>query len=96
MASNLHISYDLKNPDRDYEKVIAAVKKLGNWAKIHYSFWYVKSESTAEQARDYLAKFIDSNDSVYVADCTNNIAAWKNIPADSSTFIHEKWQSRAA
>jgi hypothetical protein len=96
MANNLHISYDLKNPDRDYEKIIAATKKLGNWAKIHYSFWFVKSEFTAEQARDYLVKFVDSNDSVYIADCTNNIAAWQNIPPDSSTFIHEKWQARAA
>ena len=77
MSNNLHISYDLKNPDRDYEKVIAAVKTLGSWAKIQYSFWFVKSEFTAEQARDYLLRYIDANDSIYVADSTNNNAAWK-------------------
>ena len=96
MANNLHISYDLKKPDKNYEQVIAAVKKLGSWAKIHYSFWYVKSEFAAEQARDYLLKSIDSNDSIYVADCTNNNAAWHNIPQDSSTFIRDSWKSRAA
>jgi hypothetical protein len=96
MANNLHISYDLKNPERDYAKVIAAIKQLGSWAKIHYSFWFVKSNFTATQARDYLLKHIDSNDSIYVADATNNDAAWHNIPDDSSRFIREIWRAKAA
>jgi len=38
MANNLHISYDLHEPGKNYGEVIAAVKRLGAWAKIHYSF----------------------------------------------------------
>ena len=67
MANNLHISYDLHDPGRNYHTVIAAVEKLSRRsAKIHYSFWYVRSNYSAEQARDILARAIDANDSVYV------------------------------
>ena len=91
MANNLHISYDLHEPGKNYDRVIAAVKSLGGWAKIHYSFWYVKSALTADQARDALVRALDSNDSVYVVDATNNRAAWHNIPNDSSNYIRDKW-----
>jgi hypothetical protein len=52
MANNLHISYDLKEPGKNYDRVIQAVKNMGSWAKVHYSFWYVKSDFTAAEARD--------------------------------------------
>ena len=39
MANNLHVSYDLNSPGQNYEAVIERIKKLGSWAKIHYSFW---------------------------------------------------------
>jgi len=75
MANNLHVSYDLKEPGKNYDRVIAAAKQLGSWAKVHYSFWYVKSDLTAAQARDALVRALDSNDSVYVVDATNDVAA---------------------
>jgi hypothetical protein len=96
MANNLHVSYDLKEPGKNYDRVIEVVKKLGSWAKIHYSFWYVKSDLTAAQARDVLVRVIDSNDSIYIVDATNNDAAWHNISPAASTFIRERWQARAA
>lgn len=96
MANNLHISYDLHDPGKNYHAAIAAVKSLGSWAKIHYSFWYVKSNYTADQARDIVARAIDANDSVYVVDATNNNAAWKNIPPETSEFIRRHWLSLAA
>jgi hypothetical protein len=96
MANNLHISYDLHEPGKNYDRVIAAVKSLGSWAKIHYSFWYVKSSLTAGEARDAIVRSMDSNDSVYVVDATNNVAAWHNIPDDSAKFIREKWLKVAA
>ena len=96
MANNLHISYDLKEPGKNYDRVIEAVKNLGSWAKVHYSFWYVKSDLTAAQARDALIRAIDRNDSVYVVDATNNDAAWHNTSPKVSEFIRERWQSRAA
>ena len=96
MSNNLHISYDLHEPGKNYDRVIAVVKSLGKWAKIHYSFWYVKTSLNADQARDAIVRAMDSNDSVYVVDSTNNRAAWHNIPNDSASFIRENWNKLAA
>lgn len=91
MASNLHISYDLYAPGQNYEKVIQAIKELGDWAKIHKSFWYVNSTYTAVQARDRVWAVMDGSDSLYVVDSTNNEAAWQNLPDEVSDFIKDQW-----
>jgi hypothetical protein len=97
MANNLHISYDLNNPGQNYEKVIERIKTLGNWAKIHKSYWYVKSNLNAEQAMNKVWEVMDANDTVYVVDATNNEAAWQNIGTQASSYIQEQWhKARAA
>lgn len=79
MANNLHISYDLNNPGQNYEAVIAKIKTLGAWAKIHKSFWYVNSDYTSQQAAEAVWSVMDASDTVYVADTTNNEAHWCNL-----------------
>ncbi|HMI96905.1 MAG TPA: CRISPR-associated protein Cas2 [Micropepsaceae bacterium] len=91
MANNLHVSYDLNNPGQNYDKVIAAVKALGDWAKIHKSYWYVKSGLTASQAAESVWAVMDSNDTVYVVDATNNTAAWQNVSPDAAQYIKDNW-----
>jgi len=96
MANNLHISYDLKNPGQTYPKVIAAIQQMGGWAKIQYSYWYVATSLTAEQARNVLLSFIDDNDSLYVVDAKNNEAAWHNLSPEVESFIRDKWNIKKA
>lgn len=91
MPNNLHISYDLNVPGQNYEAVIAKIKTLGAWAKIHKSFWYVKSSMSATQARDAVWSVMDASDTVYVVDATNNEAAWQNLSQEASAFIAKKW-----
>lgn len=91
MANNLHVSYDLYAPGQDYEKVIAAVKELGGWAKIHKSFWYVNSTYTAAQACAHVWAVMDTNDSLYVVDASNNTAAWQNLSDEVADFIKDRW-----
>jgi hypothetical protein len=91
MANNLHISYDLNTPGKNYDKVIERIKTLGSWAKVHKSFWYVDSTLTASQACAKVWEVMDSNDTVYVVDATNNIAAWQNLPEAVSKHIQSKW-----
>lgn len=93
MANNLHISYDLNDPGQNYEKVIDTIKGLGTWAKIHKSFWYVKSNLTAAEARARVWAVMDKNDTVYVVDAKNNSAAWNNLSDAASNFIKEKWEN---
>lgn len=91
MANNLHISYDLHVPGQNYEKVADAIKSLGSWAKVHQSFWYVKSTKTATEACEVVWASMDANDSVYVVDATNNNAAWQNLSDEVSEFIKNHW-----
>lgn len=89
MANNLFVSYDLIAPDKNYEAVTKAVKALGSWAKVHKSFWYVKSEFNAAQARDHLKKHIDANDKIIVINA--NDAAWNQLPDKVAEHIRSKW-----
>lgn len=74
--NNLFVSYDLKNPGQNYERVITAVKGLGPWAKVQYSLWYVKSSHTAKDAAEIVRRAQDTNDNLIVVDATNSDAAW--------------------
>jgi hypothetical protein len=91
MANNLHISYDLNVPGQNYDAVIAKIKTLGNWAKIHKSYWYVKSALTARQAAEAVWSVMDSSDTVYVVNASDNTAWWLNISEEASEFISKKW-----
>ncbi len=94
MAHNLHVSYDLYSPGQNYDRVIAAIKELGGWAKIHKSYWFVTSDLTAEQARDHVWKAMDPNDALYVVDAKDNSAAWMNLNDESTAYIKANWSSR--
>jgi len=91
MTNNLFISYDLYTPGQNYEKVIAAIQALGNWAKVHKSFWFVKSSLSASDAATRVWAVMDSNDSLIVIDATNNLAAWHNLDSKVSQFIKDNW-----
>jgi hypothetical protein len=91
MPNNLHISYDLYNPGQNYDNLIAKIKTLGEWAKVHKSFWYVNSTLRASEARDRLVPLIDANDTLYIVDSTNNEAAWHNVDDEVAKFIRQRW-----
>lgn len=92
MANNLFISYDLHPPGQNYNAVIAEIKTLGPWAKIHYSLFYVKSELSSRQALARVWAVMDPNDRLIVIDTTNNMAAWQNLPADVEGHLMERWR----
>jgi hypothetical protein len=91
VPNNLHITYDLMQDDQKYAQVIAKIKELGNWAKVNYSFWYVKSDYTAAQARDHVKVALDANDKLYVVDATNGDAAWCGLSTEVASFVRDKW-----
>lgn len=96
MGNNVHVSYDLNAPDKNYERVISKIKTLGAWAKIHKSFWYLDTQISAQKIAEAVWSVMDANDSLYVVDASTNTAYWYNIPADSSKFIQERWHRLAA
>ncbi|MCF8146262.1 MAG: hypothetical protein K9N21_20335 [Deltaproteobacteria bacterium] len=91
MPNNLFISYDLHSPGQNYEEVADAIKKLGNWAKVQYSLWYVKSHLSASDAGEKVWAVMDSNDSLIVIDVTDNFASWYNLSPEVSEFMKSHW-----
>jgi hypothetical protein len=91
VGNNLHISYDLNVPGQNYDAVIAKIKTLGEWAKIHKSYWYVNSSLTSQQAAQAVWGVMDKSDTVYVADTTNNTAHWYNLLPEVDAYIKDQW-----
>lgn len=92
MSNNIHISYDLKESHRNYDAVIDKIKKLGSWARINQSFWYVDSLYTASQARDFILPALLAGDSLFVVNASNGQAAWHGLSENVSSFVREHWQ----
>lgn len=91
MTNNLHISYDLFKEGQNYPAVAKRIQELGKAIKIQYSFWYVRSEYTAEQAINHIMQALDKNDTLYVVDSTNNDAHAFNLKPEVEKFIQQNW-----
>jgi hypothetical protein len=91
MANNLFISYDLYNPGQNYEKVAAAIRSLGSWAKMQKSAWYVKSQLSVSNAAEIIWASMDRTDSLIVVDAINNNAAWYNLSDEVARHIQNQW-----
>lgn len=87
------ITYDLIK-DKDYTKVIQAIKLIsGNWAKVTKSQWLVETIKDEGEIRDYLLKYTDRDDIVFV--CKINMPNWatKNINEDVVQWLHARKNS---
>lgn len=61
------IAYDLHNPGRDYEDVIAQIKMAsGGYFHLQGSVWLIDTRSDPEWWRDQLKERGDSNDEYFV------------------------------
>jgi hypothetical protein len=76
------ISYDLDKPGQDYSRLISEIERLGG-VKILYSEWLLRSNASAEQLRNHLRAFIDSNDMLLVVALTGE-AAWTSLMASNN------------
>ena len=75
MASRLFgVSYDLRKPGQDYSSLTTALKNLGA-KKILQSHWVLRSVRSAEDLREHLKAFIDSNDRLFV----DQISDWASF-----------------
>lgn len=63
--TNVLITYDLRAPGRDYEKVYDYLKKLPAKRGLE-SVWFARTEKSAAEIRDDLKKLVDANDRVFV------------------------------
>lgn len=80
------ITYDLRNPGKNYDCLICAIKACGNWAKINQSCWAIKSNQTAAQIMTALSAYLDRNDTLFVADFWN--WAFRNADPDVVDWLN--------
>ncbi len=79
------ITYDLNIPGQDYSKLFDAIIKLGSAYHGMQNTWFVKSNYSATEIRNFLKSFIDSNDKLFVCQISvwassnmNDVAKWLN------------------
>ncbi len=82
MRKTYLITYDLKQPGRNYQDLYNAIKSYGTWGKINNSTWLIKTSDSAVQIRDYLLSYLDYNDSLFVVKVERE-AAWRNVKANN-------------
>lgn len=60
------ISYDLKQPNRDYTELISAIQKLGPWWHQTGSVWLVNTSKNVIDIRTEIAKYMDEDDKLFI------------------------------
>ncbi len=87
MANQIYfISYDLGEPNRKYDELLALIKEESAWARLGGSAYLVKSGKTAVQLRDRLKSVLDIDDKLYVGRAYAP-AAWYNLSKEVSQWI---------
>lgn len=69
------ISYDLKNPGRNYNNLYEAIKGIGSWWHCVESVWLVQTNLNSAQIRDLLRPLLDTNDLLVVLAVDENWAS---------------------
>lgn len=91
MNNHVFISFEFNRPDRTYDRVVLAVKSLGEtWAEVHFAHWYVNTSLSTREVCDRLKSVLSDNDKVIVIDTTNNKAAWVNLGADAVKRLRDQ------
>lgn len=87
MASYI-VTYDLRQPKRDYEKLKQRIKGIsGTWAFITESFYIVvSSQMNSKQIRDDLAQAIDDDDMLFVAKLSGE-GAWRKLSDEKTNWL---------
>ncbi len=85
--NTLLVSYDLKTPGKDYQKLWDHLKSYSYYCKPLESFWLIKTSLSAEAGRDNIKLFMDLNDRLIVINVTGRETAWSNLAEANSQWI---------
>jgi hypothetical protein len=72
------VTYELKQPRRDYVEFIGAIKSYRDWAQILDSTWAIVTEDSAVVVRDHLWGLVDPDDGIFVVEAGGD-AAWEDV-----------------
>ena len=81
------ITYDLKQPDRDYASLYESIKQCGNvWWHYLDSVWIIRTDLSPAQCFDRVHPNMDNNDYLFIVDITQRSRqGW--LPTDAWEWI---------
>lgn len=86
----LLVTYDLKQPGRNYQPVHDYLKGF-TYCKGLDSVWLLDTQQTAAQVRDALKQKVDANDKVFVVKLTNSWASYNYSCGEWLNKPERKW-----
>lgn len=81
------VTYDLSQPDRDYEKVKELMKSQPHWAHVLESVWFVKTSLSANQLAQKVRSCVDQSDHFIVSPVDISGSCWFNLDAEVSDWL---------
>lgn len=75
--NNLFISFSLAEETRNRQALLTHMTRLGIWAPISKTTWYVSSPVSSKDAFRYLLTTLESGDRLCVFDSAGNQAVWR-------------------
>ena len=81
------ITYDLKQPDRDYTALYESIKQCGTkWWHYLESVWIIRTDMTPDQCFQKIHSYIDNNDYLFIVDISRHSRqGW--LPKDAWDWI---------
>ena len=84
--SRLLVSYDLRQPRRDYGPLHDHLREFDHCRPLE-SVWLVAADLSPKQLRDELRPLLDADDGLLVVDFTGKASAWQELDGDSAGWI---------
>lgn len=95
MPNNLFITYEVAEHTDSAERreqIEQVVQSFGNSTPLFGNSWYVNAPMSAEEAVRRLSRFLTEEDSVVIADTSNNESTWFNLPEKRARRIVQNWK----
>jgi ribosomal protein RSM22 (predicted rRNA methylase) len=76
------VTYELKQPRREYVDFIGAIKSYDDWAQILDSTWAIVTDDSATEVRDHLWALVDPQDGLFIVEAGQD-AAWQDVRCEN-------------
>jgi len=88
------INYDLRK-QRDYDSLYQAIRSYQDYTHVLDSMWIIVTSSSSLLIRDHLAKNMDKDDGLIVAQVTGE-AAWRELGDDVYYWLKQNLSAYSA
>lgn len=80
------VTYDLKNPENNYETLIKKIRSYKSWARLGDSAYVISTKQSVVSIRNKLLDVLFNNDKLFVGK-VNAPAAWYGLSEEVSDWL---------